>query len=145
MTGRIRSLRGIALPVAVLALAIVSGLAAMTFAMAIQEYRTARAALAVRQALAAAEAGIATETGAPGNTALGVGVRRVFHGTVGSDGGWYRGEVLRLADSLFFVRAEGFSADSNARQHVGLLARLNDSRSEGGVVRLPQRGWVNLY
>ena len=118
--------RGIALPLAVFALVVVGALVAGAFFVARQEQGVGRNSVKLQQAFAAAEAG-AQRTVADWNTdvfnALAAGETASIGGNLGA-AGWYRGNVRRLNGQLFLVRAEGFSGDSAARQHVGLLVRL---------------------
>jgi hypothetical protein len=118
--------RGIALPLAVFALVIIGALVSGAFFVGRQEQAVGRNSVKVQQAFAAAEAGAQRTVAAwvaerynrlpPGGSAP-------IGGNVGS-AGWYRGEIRRLNPQLFLVRSEGFSPDSTARQHVGLLVRL---------------------
>lgn len=123
---RLHSNRGIALPLAVFALVVVGAMVAGSFFIGMQEQRVGRNTVMLQQAFAAAEAG-AQQTAAewdPGvYNGLAYGGSVNIDGTVGTSG-WYRGEVRRLNELLFLVRSEGFSADSTARQQVGLLLRL---------------------
>jgi len=118
--------RGIALPLAVFALVVVGALVAGAFFVARQEQGLGRNSVKLQQAFAAAEAG-AQRTVADWNTdlfnVLVAGETASIGGSLGA-AGWYRGTVRRLNAQLFLVRAEGFSGDSTARQHVGLLVRL---------------------
>ncbi len=61
-------------------------------------------------------------------------------------------QVVRLTDSLFLIRARGVRHDAAgtavAVRLLGLLVRLGpaaDSAESGTVVRLGNRGWVQLY
>ena len=121
-----RGTRGIALPLAVFALVVVGALVAGAFFVARQEQGVGRNSVKLQQAFAAAEAG-AQRTVADWSpdvfNALAAGETASIGGSLGA-AGWYRGNVRRLNGQLFLVRAEGFSGDSTARQHVGLLVRL---------------------
>jgi hypothetical protein len=142
---RITSHRGIALPLAVFALVVVGALVAGAFFVGRQEQAVGRSSVKLQQAFAAAEAGAqhtVADWAADRYNGLVTGDSAEFSGTVGS-AGWYRGTVRRLNRELFLVRSEGFSRDSAARQHVGLLVRLRplelpvrSALSAAGTVRL---------
>ncbi len=55
---------------------------------------------------------------------LAVGDSVTFAGSFTGGAAWYRGSVMRLNDMMFLVRSVGFSRDSMARHHLGLMARL---------------------
>ncbi len=119
--------RGAALAVSVFALVVIGALVTGAFFMGVQEQRLGRNSIRFQQALAAAEEGANREVAswnAAVNNSLATGDSVAFTGTVTGAGGWYRGSIRRLNEQLFLVRSEGFSADSAARQHVGLLVRL---------------------
>ena len=139
--------RGAALPLAVLILAIMAAAAAGALFMTVQEQRLAGNVLRVEQALAAAEAGVlrATDAWDPRLVDLARGAEFVFAGGLESGGGWYRGAVRRLGDSLYLVRSEGFSPDSAARREVGLLVRLRNTDGTWGAAPLAARSWSILY
>jgi hypothetical protein len=123
----VRNERGVALAVSIFALVIIGGLVAGAFFMGMQEQRVGRNTIRFQQALAAAEEGANREVANwDANVAnlLPTGDSLDFKGTVTGAGGWYRGSVRRLNNELFLVRSEGFSVDSVARQHVGMLVRL---------------------
>ena len=119
--------RGVALALSIFALVIIGALVAGAFFMGMQEQRVGLNTIRFQEAFAAAEEGANLQI-APWNTGvnnlLATGDSTAFNGTVFGAGGWYRGSIVRLNDQLFYVRSEGFSFDSTARQHVGLLVRL---------------------
>lgn len=119
--------RGIALPIAIFALVIIGALVAGAFFIGFQEQKVGRNSVKVQQAFAAAEAGAQGQTAAwvPGAmNSMAVGSTAAFAGVLTAKSGWYRGDVRRLNGQLFLIRSEGFSADSSARQQVGMLVRL---------------------
>lgn len=124
---RLRETRGIALPLAIFALVIIGALVAGAFFIGFQEQRVGRNTIKTQQAFAAAEAGAQAQVAAwvPANmNAMAIGSTAVFAGTLTGSNAWYRGDVLRLNRLLYLVRSEGFSSDSTARQHIGMLLRL---------------------
>lgn len=122
-----RNERGVALAISIFALVVIGGLVAGAFFMGMQEQRVGRNTIRFQQALAAAEEGANREVANWDPTVINliaVGDSVLINGNVTGAGGWYRGNIRRLNDELFLVRSEGFSADSVARQHVGMLVRL---------------------
>ncbi len=119
--------RGVALALSIFALVIIGALVAGAFFMGMQEQRVGLNTIRFQEAFAAAEEG-ANRQIAPWNTGVNnmlvAGDSTTFTGTVAGASGWYRGSIVRLNDNLFYVRSEGFSVDSTARQHVGVLVRL---------------------
>lgn len=142
----LRTERGVALPIALLTLVVVGALSTAVWIQAVRDRRLTRAAVRLEQAFAAAEAGLAAvvESGAAADTGLPAGSERTCAGRSVSGGGWYRCRIARLNSVLYLIRAEGFSPDSLARQHVGLLVK-RDPRAPGGVRRLGSRAFANLY
>jgi hypothetical protein len=123
----IRNERGVALALSIFALVIIGALVAGAFFMGMQEQRVGLNTLRFQEAFSAAEEGAnrqLTPWNAEVNNLLAAGDSTTISGTVTGAGGWYRGSIVRLNDQLFYVRSEGFSFDSTARQHVGLLVRL---------------------
>jgi len=119
--------RGVALAVSIFALVVIGALVAGAFFMGMQEQRVGRNTIQFQQAFSAAEEGANRQVAnwsSVTNNALANGDSVTFAGTVVNARGWYRGSIRRLNDLLFFVRSEGFSFDSAARQQVGLLVRL---------------------
>lgn len=118
--------RGVALPLAVLALLVMGVLVGTSFLLGRQELAVGRSSLRLQEALAAAEGGVNLQLALWDPTAVNAlipGESTAFVGVLPT-GGWYRGVTRRLNDVLFLIRSEGFSRDSGARQEVGLLARL---------------------
>lgn len=129
----VRKERGIALAITVLALLVMSALAAAVFGFALQEQRLGLNDLKVQRALAAAEAALRMQLASWNRdlyNRLVVGQSVEFGGGLPRSTGWYRGSVRRVSRRLFLLRAEGFSADSVARQHIGLLAKIEPVRLE---------------
>jgi len=117
---------GAALPLAIFALLVVGVLVGAAFLFGRQEQFIGRSTIRSQQAFGAAEAGMHLQLGAwaeTGSNGLVTGDSASFEGALGSTG-WYRGSIRRLNDLLFLVRSEGFSADSNARQQLGMIVRL---------------------
>jgi PilX N-terminal len=116
---------GAALPLAIVALLVVSVLVSAAFLVSRQEQLVGRSTMRSQQAFGAAEAGMHVQLGdwaATGSNDLAAGDSVSFEGPVGGSG-WYRGSIRRLNDLLYLVRSEGFSADSTARQQVGMVLR----------------------
>ena len=117
---------GAALPAAIFALLVVGVLVGTAFFLGRQEQLVGRNTVRSQQAFAAAEAGLHVQLGdwvtSSGNQ-LTAGDSIVFSGAVATSG-WYRGSLRRLNDLLFLIRSEGFSADSAARQQLGMVVRL---------------------
>ena len=117
---------GAALPAAIFALLVVGVLVGTAFFLGRQEQLVGRNTVRSQQAFAAAEAGLHVQLGdwlASGGNQLVAGDSIVFSGTVATSG-WYRGSLRRLNDLLFLIQSEGFSADSAARQQLGMVVRL---------------------
>ena len=138
--------RGMVLPLALLVLSVMGVVAGAVWVQAVRDQQLTRAATSLEQAFAAAEAGVVVTvaSGAAADTTLPIGGERGFAGRLGVGGGWYRGGVVRLNRALFLIHAEGFSPDSLARQHVGLLVKL-DGEAASGVRRLAFRAFAILY
>ncbi len=127
MMTSLRNERGIALAVAIFALVVVGALVTGAFFVGMQEQRVGRNTITYQQAFSAAEEGAQRQVAnwdANNANLIATGDSLMFAGTVGSNGGWYRGSVRRMNNRLFLVRSEGFSRDSASRQQVGLLLRL---------------------
>lgn len=123
---RIENSRGVALPLAIFALVVIGVLVGASFYIGRQEQSVGRNTVRLQQAFAAAEGGMQTRLAnwdPPTLNALAIGDSAAFGGSIAGSG-WYRGNVRRLNDLLFLLRSEGFSTDSTARQHLGLLVRL---------------------
>jgi Tfp pilus assembly protein PilX len=147
MTGE----RGMALPLALMALVVIAALIAASFSGAVLEQRLGRGALSGVQVAGAAEAGAAATVGqwqalgldllAPGQTAA--LPTTSLPGRVSSTG-----SVRRLNSELYLVRVEAIRSDADgavlARRGSGLVVRVRDSMTPGllPVVPLPGRGWL---
>lgn len=137
---RLQSSRGVALPMAIFALVVIGVLVGASFYIGRQEQAVGRNTVRQQQAFAAAEGGMQLELAnwdPPTRNALAVGDSASFGGSV-TGSGWYRGNVRRLNDLLFLLRSEGFSADSTARQHLGMLVRLRPVEIEVGAALTTQ-------
>jgi hypothetical protein len=142
--------RGLALPLALLALIVIGAVVAGGFAMAMLEQRAGGNALYLVQAAAAAEAGAAGTVGeweAHGLVTLPPGDSAVLPEVHLSGGSAYRAVVRRLNAELFELRAVGTRLDGDggilARRELELLLRRSDSAAPGApVVRvLANRAW----
>lgn len=102
-------------------LLVVGMLVATAFVLAFQDERAGRSLVRAAQAFGAAQAG-AEQAVAAGLT------KDTFSGVLVDGPGWYRVSVRRLGPSLFLVESQGYSADSAARQTVGLLVRRREPR-----------------
>jgi hypothetical protein len=149
--------RGIALAIAVFALAVIGALVGSIFFAGRLEQQSGQNTLFAAQAGEVAEAGLndviatiaaATLDGLP------IGGAPLDLGTVTlRDGVSARRQVTRLTGNLFLIRARGVRQDAGgtplAVRSLGSLVRLGpaaDSPADSGrVARLVQRGWVQLY
>lgn len=119
--------RGVALIVAIFALVVVGALVTGSFFLGIQEQQVGRNMLQMEQAISAADGGaqfVVADWDASFYNETDVGDSVTFEGWLPSNTGWYRGSAFRVSEQVFLVRSEGFSADSTARQQVGMLVRL---------------------
>jgi hypothetical protein len=155
MSSNARSDRGVALAVAIFALAVVGGLVAGGFGVALLEQQSGRNALFSAQASEAAEAGLwdllhtvpetAWQSLAVGGAPLDVepsaslpGIRMVR-------------QIVRLADNLFLIRSQAHRIDTDgnplASRSVGLLARWSGDTLDGANFLQPirERSWLQLY
>lgn len=126
--GAVRSERGAALGVAIFALVVIGALVAGALFVGVQEQQVGRNTIRMDQAFAAAQQGAQLQVanwfeGHPYNNLV-VGDSATFNAKLADSTGWYRGSVRKLANTLYLVRSEGFSADDRTRQQVGLLVRL---------------------
>lgn len=149
--------RGIALALAVFALAVIGALVAGIFFAGRLEQQSGQNALFAAQAGEVAEAGLteAIASVAPATLeGLPVGGTPLDIGTLTLDGGASASrQVTRLTGSLFLVRSQGVRQGAEgatlAARSVGLLVQLRagvDSGPDSGRVgRLGERGWVQLY
>lgn len=149
--------RGIALFVAVFALAVIGALVGGIFFAARLEQQSGQNALFAVQAGEAAEAGLSEAVATLDPTALEllpVGGTPLDLGTVTLPSGASASRhATRLTQYLFLIRVRGLRAgpagSALAARSVGLLVRLpaaaKGGADPGGVVRLGERGWVQLY
>jgi len=133
--------QGIALAAAVFALVVIGALVAAVFHLALLEQRVGYSTIGFRQAFSAAEEGaygrVASWDAGTYNE-LDDGDTLSFQSPSDRVGGWYRGSIRRLNRELFLVRSEGFSPDSTARSHIGLLVRLQ-------ALGLPIQGALEVH
>ena len=147
--------RGVALAVAVFALAVMGGIIASGFGLALLEQQSGRNTLFVAQASAAAEAGlweVLHDTPLGVLTAMSVGGEPLSAApTSPIPGVAVVGQVFRLADNLFLVRCRADRHDAGggvlASTSVGVLARWTGDTLEGADFLQPirQRPWLQLY
>ncbi len=134
-----------ALPLAVLTLWVMAALTAAAFFAVLQDRRMSVNGVKLEQALAAAESGativLAAWSDAESELALGDSILSV--GWLPRGGGWYRVQVRRTGARLFLINSTGFSADSLARQRIGLLVRARGDG--GGAERLGAHSWLYLF
>lgn len=143
--------RGVALAVAVFALAVMGGLVAGNFMAGWIEHQSGRNTLFAFQAAEAAEAELReVAVAAPRGTLVALAPGGAAHtlGTVSFDGMTVQREVLRLTENLFLIRTRASRLDAEgtplATRVLGLLVKLS-ADSAGGVMPLTQRPWVQLY
>jgi hypothetical protein len=154
---RLTDQRGIALAIAVFALAVIGALVGGTFFAGRLEQQSGRNAILAAQAGEVAEAGlsdaIATITAATLES-LPIGGAPLDIGTLTLSGGVSASRwVTRLTDSLFLIRVRGIrhsvAGTTLAERSLGLLVRLgplSDGAADfGRVTRLGERSWVQLY
>jgi hypothetical protein len=146
--------RGMALPLALFALVMISALVAGAFAGARLEQRIGRNMLYAVQAKAAGEAGAAAvvhEWEGHGLAALVPGQGAVLPAVALARGTTYAPTVTRLNGELFLVQVAGVRSDADggelARREVGLLVRVADSVLPGQLpVRLlAYRSWTGHF
>ena len=146
--------RGVALAVAVFALAVMGGLVAGNFVAGFIEQQSGRNTLYIMQAAEAAEAELQEAVAlAPASTlsALPVGGAAQSLGTVASPEMTAQREVARLTNGLFLIRVRASRIDADgaslATRTLGLLVKLaaDSAGSPLGVMPLTQRPWVQLY
>jgi hypothetical protein len=140
--------RGMALPLAVMALVAIAALVACGFAGAVLEQRIGRSAAYAVQAAAAADAGAALVIGGwstHGLDLLVAGDSAVLPRVPLPAGASYQATVRRLNGELFLIRAEGVRSDAAggtlARREVGIVVRPADSAAAGAVTPLAHRAW----
>jgi hypothetical protein len=149
------SRRGIALAVAIFGLAVVGGIVAGGFGIALLEQQSGRNTLFVAQASEAAEAGLwelvheapkaTLESLVVGGAPLSLVPATPVTGVV------VVGQISRLADNLYLVRSRANRVDAAggvlASRSVGLLARWSSDTLDAADLLLPirQRPWLQLY
>jgi hypothetical protein len=141
--------RGMALPLAVMALVVIAALVACGFAGAVLEQRIGRNTLYAVQAAGAADVGAALAIGdwsTHGLDLLIAGDSAMLPRAPLPGGASYQATVRRLNSELFLVRAEGVRSDAAggtlARREVGIVVRLADSGAAGSVSPLANRAWM---
>ncbi len=155
MPGSARSECGVALAVAIFALAIVGGLVAGGFGVALLEQQSGRNALFTAQASEAAEAGLWDLLQAVPDTALlslpvggaplDVEPSRSLRGIA------MVGQIVRLSDNLFLIRSQAGRVDAGgaplSTRSLGLLSRRSADTMDGANFLQPirERSWVQLY
>jgi hypothetical protein len=149
--------RGVALALAVFALAVIGALVGGIFFAGRLEQQSGLNVLFAAQAGEAAEAGLsdAIATLAPSALqGLSIGGAPLDLGTTPLAGGTSTSrQVIRLTATLFLIRARGVRRDASggelAVRSLGLLVRLDPpvggAADSGGPVQLAERGWVQLY
>jgi hypothetical protein len=146
--------RGVALGVAVFALAVLGGLVAGNFMAGLIEQQSGRNTLYVMQAAEAAEAQLQEALILPlaGTwSLLPIGGAAQPLVPVASPGITARSEVARLTDRLFLIRATASRLDADgtplATRTLGLLVKLtaDSAGPAAAVLPLTQRPWVQLY
>jgi hypothetical protein len=147
--------QGIALAAAIFALAVVGGIVAGGFGIALLEQQSGRNTLFGLQASEAAEAGVqellqeaprsALQSLAIGGAPLSLTPATPIAGTA------VVGLISRLADNLYLVRCRGNRIDADggvlASRSVGLLARWSGDTLDDANLLLPirERAWLQLY
>jgi hypothetical protein len=142
--------RGMALPLAMLALVVIAALVSAGFTGALLEYRIGRNALYAVQAAAAAETGAAlvlAEWEAHGLQLLAPGESAVPPAASLPGRAGYAPTVVRLNGELFEIRVDGTRTDAAggllARREASLIVRRADSAVAGAppVRPLRNRAW----
>jgi hypothetical protein len=147
--------RGIALAAAIFALAVMGGIIAGGFGIALLEQQSGRNTLFVAQASEATEAGLwellhqapkaALESLAVGGAPLSLAPATPITGVI------VLGQISRVADNLYLVRSRGNRVDAAgavlASRLVGLLARWSTDTLDQTDFLLPirERPWLQLY
>ena len=154
MPSSARSECGVALAVAVFALAVVAGLITGGFGVALLEQQSGRNALFSAQASEAAEAGLWDLLHAVPDAVLSLpvgGVPLYLEPSPSLPGTVMVGQIVRLADNLFLIRSQAHRIDAGgapvATRSVGLLARWSADTVDGTNYLQPirERSWVQLY
>jgi hypothetical protein len=149
------SRQGIALATAIFALAVVGGIVAGGFGIALLEQQSGRNTLFVAQASEAAEAGVwellhqapqaAVESLVVGGAPLSLVPASPITGVA------VLGQISRVADNLYLVRSRASRVDAAgevlASRSVGLLARWSGDTLDEAHLLLPirERSWLQLY
>jgi hypothetical protein len=149
------SRQGIALAAAIFALAVVGGIVAGGFGIALLEQQSGRNTVFVAQASEAAEAGVwellhqapkaAVESLAVGGVPLSLVPPHPITGVA------VLGQISRVADNLYLVRSRASRVDAAggvlASRTVGLLARRSGDTLDEAHFLLPigERSWLQLY
>jgi hypothetical protein len=149
------SRQGIALAAAIFALAVVGGIVAAGFRIALLEQQSGRNTLFVAQASEAAEAGLwellhqapkpAVESLVVGGVPLSLVPASPFTGVA------VLGQISRVADNLYLVRSRASRVDAAgevlASRSVGLLAGWSGDTLDQARLLLPirQRAWLQLH
>jgi hypothetical protein len=148
--------RGLALALAVFALAVIGALVSGTYFVGRLEQQSGQNVLFAAQAAEAAEAGLneaVATVAVPALEGLAVGGPPLDLGELPlAPGVSARRWVTRLTGGLLLVRAQGVRQDMTgtplAVRSLGLLVRLlrgADSTASATLVPLRNRGWVQLY
>ncbi len=148
--------RGIALVIAIFALAVIGALVGGTFFAGRLEQQSGQNALFTVQAGESAEAGLSeamATVAAASLERLPVGGTPLDLGTLAVPGGAAIRQVSRVTRGLFLIRVRGVrrgaAGTTLAVRSLGLLVRLlpaaDGGADSGGVARLGERGWVQLY
>ncbi len=157
----VRENRGVALPVAVFALAVLGALISGSFFAGVLEQQSGQSTLFAAQAREAAEAGIAQalaelSAGTLENLPVG-GAPLELGGIVVGEGVVARNQIQRLTGRVFLIRADGQRQDPKGMalttRALGLLIQLappgtaavSQPGSSELVARVIERGWVRLY
>lgn len=146
---RLNGERGVALAMAVFALAIIGALVGGTFFAGRLEQQSGQNVLFAAQAGEVAEAGLSEAMATVEAVALEglpIGGAPLDLGTTTLSGGVSASrQAVRLTASLYLLRVRGVrwstSGSVLAVRSLGLLVRLDS----GSVARLHDRGWVQLY
>lgn len=146
--------QGVALIVAVFALAILGGLVTITYTAGLLELESGRNTLFVSQAAEAAEGEVRQILGStPVSTVVTLPIQGapLDLGTVSLGGIRIVRQLARLTDNLFLVQARGVRVNADgkplATRAVGLLVGVAVDSTSGrdSLVPLTQRAWVQLY
>jgi hypothetical protein len=146
--------RGVALAMALFALAVLGALVAVAFFVGRLELQSGRNAFFAFQAAEAAEAGLSDAIAGLSEVELQAiplgGTVALPDLPVGARAVAGR-EVIRLTGSLFLIRSAGHRADAAgtdlAVRALGSLVKLVPDSSSGSkvVTRIKERSWVQLY